>query len=113
VHHSGQNGIRDRDSRVQAETYLRKLCKVSCSVPYPKKVRILLDDLVKKGKALHPNKFIRTRVNVDNLFAEAHVKTEEGWLDLNLKTPIPLDVLDRMSVTNTEIMAVDDNTPLS
>jgi hypothetical protein len=56
-------------------------------------MRNLLNDLVKKGKSLQPDCFIRTRVNVENLTVEVHAKTASGWLDLNLRQGIPLDIL--------------------
>jgi hypothetical protein len=86
--------FKDRESRFEAEIMLRKLCKVSCSVPYPKKMRTLLNSIVSKGKALQPDCYIKTKVNVDNLTIEAFAKTASGWLDLGLKHNIPTDVLD-------------------
>jgi hypothetical protein len=56
-----------------------------------------MDNLITQGKKLAPNCFIRTRVNVDNLFIEVHAKTKEGWKDLGLKTCIPLDICDTVS----------------
>jgi hypothetical protein len=85
--------FKDRETRFEAEIMLKKICKVSCSVPYPKRMRNLLNDLVKKGKSLKPDCFILTRVNVENLTVEVHAKTASGWLDLNLKQGIPLDIL--------------------
>jgi hypothetical protein len=89
--------FRDKDTRIQAETSLRKICKVSCSVPYPKRLRTILDGLVAEGKKLSPNNFIRTRVNIDSLTIDVSARTKEGWLDLNLNTPIPLDILDKVT----------------
>jgi hypothetical protein len=48
----------------------------------------------------NPNFFIRTKVNVDKLTAEAHAKTEGGWLDLCLKKDIPLNILDNNPFIN-------------
>jgi hypothetical protein len=92
--------FKDRESRIQAETNLRKICKVSCAVPYPKKLRAILDNLVTQGKKLAPGCFIRTRVNVDNLSIEVHAKTKDGWKDLHLKTCIPTDICDTVSTVN-------------
>jgi hypothetical protein len=75
--------FRDRDTRFNAEISLRKICKVNCAVPYPKKLRLMLGELVKEGKKTNPNSFIRTRVNVDKLTIEAHAKTEGGWVTSN------------------------------
>jgi hypothetical protein len=40
----------DKPTRIQAEKTLRKVWKVSCAVPYPKKLRTILDNLVKEVK---------------------------------------------------------------
>jgi hypothetical protein len=42
--------FKDKDTRISAEKSLRKICKVSCAVPYPKKLRDMLDNLLKEGK---------------------------------------------------------------
>jgi hypothetical protein len=98
--------FKDRENRIQAETNLRKVCKVSCAVPYPKKLRAILDNLVTQGKKLAPSCFIRTRVNVDDLSIEVHAKTGEGWKDLYLKTCIPLDICDSVETVNTTSGAI-------
>jgi hypothetical protein len=86
--------FKDRETRFEAEIMLRKICKVSCSVPYPKKMCNLLNDIIKEGKALKPDCYIRTKVNVETLTVEALAKTSGGWVDLNLKRSIPLNILD-------------------
>jgi hypothetical protein len=97
--------FKDREMRFEAEIMLKKICKVNCSVPYPKRMPTLLNDLVQKGKSLQPDCFIRTRVNVENLTVEVHAKTASGWLDLNLKQGIPLNILggsiDTVSTTGS------------
>jgi hypothetical protein len=86
--------FKDKDVRIEAEKTLRKICNVSCAVPYPKKLREIMDKLIQEGKSRFPKCFIRTRVNVDNLTVEAHAKTSEGWIDLEKTTKISLDILD-------------------
>jgi hypothetical protein len=36
----------DREVRFQSELSLRKICKLNCSVPYPKPVRTIMDGLI-------------------------------------------------------------------
>jgi hypothetical protein len=86
--------FKDRETRFEAKIMLRKICKVNCSVPYPKKMRNLLNDMIKEGKVLQPNSFIRTKVNVEKLTVEAHAKTAACWVDLNIKKSIPVSILD-------------------
>ena len=103
--------FKDRETRIQAEISMRKICKVSCSTPYPRKLRTLLDTLVKEGKAMAKDCFIRTRVNVDKLTVEAHAKKGETWEDLHLLRPIPLDILDRQipGIRNTNSQPTTEN----
>jgi rRNA maturation endonuclease Nob1 len=89
--------FKDRDTRIQAETHFRKICGFSCSVPYPKRLRTLMNSLVAEGKKVMPNSFIRTRVNADNLTIDVHAKTSDGWKDLNLSTTIPLNICDMVT----------------
>jgi hypothetical protein len=98
--------FKDKESRFEAEIMLRKVCKVNCSVPYLKKLRSMLGDLVKQGKQLQPDCFIRTKVNVDKLFVEVHAKTASGWLDLGIKKDIPLNILDMSTAPALEEMQV-------
>ena len=87
--------FKDRETRIQAEISLRKICQVRCSTPYPKKLRQLLNNLVTEGKKGVPDKtFIRTRVNVDKLCVDVHARLGDGWKDLGMTTKIPLDILD-------------------
>jgi hypothetical protein len=64
-------------------------------------MRTLLNNMVKQGKSLQPDCYIRTKVNVDKLVVEAHAKTASGWLDLGIKQSIPLNILDRNINVNT------------
>jgi hypothetical protein len=101
--------FRDRDTRFNAEISLRKICKVNCAVPYPKKFRLMLGELVRESKKTNPNSFIRTKVNFDKLTIEAHAKTEGGWVDLKLLREIPLNILDNnpLSPSGSQVADMD------
>ena len=87
--------FKDKETRIQAEISLRKICKVQCTTPYPKKLRGLLHSLVQEGKKLVPDKtFIRTRINVEKLNIDVHAKIGQEWKDLAMSTKIPLNILD-------------------
>jgi hypothetical protein len=103
--------FKDHDTPFEAEIMLRKLCKVNCSVPYPKKLRTMLNEIVTAGKSLEPNCFIRVKINNENLTIEAHAKTASGWLDLGLKKSISYDILDNSSI-NIQ-MTVDEPSQIS
>jgi hypothetical protein len=96
--------FKDKEIRKEAEISLRKICKVSCAVPYPKKLRAIMDRMVQDGKKKHPGCYIRTKVNVDSLTVKAFAKTGEGWVDLNTVENIPLSILEQ--VTNDTAMDV-------
>ena len=89
--------FKDKETRIQAEISMRKLCKVSCSTPYPKRLRTILAELVKEGKKAAPDCFICTRVNVDKLTIDVHAKNGKEWVDLNLSREIPTQILDPFS----------------
>ena len=105
--------FKDKETRIQAEISLRKLCKVSCSTPYPKGLRSILDGLIKEGKKSAPEHFIRTRVNVDKLTIDVHAKDGSKWQDLGLSRQIPLDILNFHESQATETMDSDSSAPLS
>ena len=86
--------FKDKATRIQAEIAMRKICKVSCSTPYPKRLRTMLDNLVKEGKTRAPDRFIRTRVNVDKLTIDVHAKVGDSWVDLGLACGVPLMILN-------------------
>ena len=86
--------FKDKATRIQAEIAMRKICKVSCSTPYPKRLRTMLDNLVKEGKVRSPDSFIHTRVNADKLTIDVHAKVGESWVDLGLSCGVPLMILN-------------------
>ena len=100
--------FKDKETRIQAEISLRKICKVSCSTPYPKNLRSILDGLVKEGKRIALDHFIHTRVNVDKLTINVHAKDDSNWQDLGLSQQIPLDILSFHKSQVTENMDSDE-----
>jgi hypothetical protein len=89
--------FKDRETRIQAEKTLRKVCKVSCATPYPKRLRTMLNNMLTEGKKKFPNSFIRTQVNADDLTLEAHAKVGDNWVDLGLKKSIPYDICEQVT----------------
>lgn len=112
--------FKNKESRIRAEETLRKVCKVSCSTPYPKRLRDLLTQAIRAGKEAHPNCFIRTKVNSDNLKIEVSARTEGGWVQLpTLGRDIPIDILDRNPLNRlrlesnaSEVIMDSQQTPL-
>jgi hypothetical protein len=86
--------FRDKNTRFQAEQTLKKACNVKCSTPYPKKLRAIIDSFIKDCKVTKSGCFILARVDVENLCITARARTDSGWVDLDNKVSIPLDLLD-------------------
>ena len=86
--------FKDKEVRFQAEQTLKKACQVTCGTPYPKKLRGLIDSLVKECKALRPNCFILAKVDSEKLCITARARSDAGWEDLDNKVDIPVDLLD-------------------
>ena len=87
--------FKNKETRTQAENTLRSICKVNCSTPYPRALRTMIHDTVKKGKQLHEDCFIKVKVDIDNMVLSASAKTPTGWTNLPLDQAIPLDILDK------------------
>ena len=96
--------FKNKETKLQAETTLRSVCKVSCSTPYPKRLRQLINGMIQNGKNTNPDCFIKIKVDIDNLMLTAHARKEDTWIHLKLDTVIPLDILDR----NLSSDSVDD-----
>ena len=105
--------FKNKDTRSQAEHTLRSICKVSCSVPYPKRLRDALREMVVAGKAVKPGCFIRTKVDIDNLVvtASARGKEETAWTPLDLDMKITPDFLDKGPTTarNEQVLVTMEN----
>ena len=87
--------FKNKETKIQAETTLRSVCKVNCSTPYPKKLRQLISEMIKQGKDSNPGSYIRIKVDIDNLLLSAHARQGDSWTHLKLDMVIPLDILDR------------------
>jgi hypothetical protein len=100
--------FKTKDERIRAEQTLRKVCKVRCSIPYPKKLREIINNMVQEGRKASPGNYIKVKVDTDKMMvsAIASVKQDNNkyvWQDLNLCCDIPLDILDwkdKVSETN-------------
>lgn len=87
--------FKSKEIKHQAESTLRKVCKVSCSTPYPKRMRQLLAEVVKEGKAKFQDTYIRTKVDIENLKISAFARNGDRWVDLAIDRDITEDILDR------------------
>jgi hypothetical protein len=94
--------FKSKKERIEGEQFLRKVCKVKCSTPYPKKLRMLINDLISEAKGKKKDCFILAKVNVENLTVSAHASENNKWIDLELTKDIPLDILDRYEAMEAE-----------
>jgi len=99
--------FKTKEQRIRAEVALKKVCKVRTSVPYPKKVRDALAELVEAGKKKAPGKYIMTKVEIEKLSISAYVRGEKGWIDLDLKKDIASLLIDTngIEVSDTEVFS--------
>jgi hypothetical protein len=86
--------FKDKETRFQAEMTLKKACKVKCGTPYPKKLRVIMDEFVNACKSDSPGNFILTKVDLDKMLVTAKARNDKGWTELDRTVPIPLDLLD-------------------
>jgi hypothetical protein len=94
--------FKGKDERMRAEQTLRRVCNVRCSTPYPKKLRVMIREMIDEGKEKQPGHFVRVRVHPETLKMDAFASIDGKWIDLKIEREIPLDVLD-----NAEISAVE------
>jgi hypothetical protein len=83
-----------KGERIRGEQALCNVCKSKCSVPYPRKIRNIIDEVLKAGQSAKPGLFIRVRVMSDNLTVVAHAREDGKWVDLDLSRKIPVDSLE-------------------
>jgi len=96
--------FKTKDERIRAEQAIRKICKVRCSVPYPKKLRGLINALIQEGRTKSPGNYIQVKVDTEKmkLTARASIHNKGNnkyeWVDLGIDQDIPGDVLDKVQV---------------
>ena len=100
--------FKNKETRVQAETTLRSICKVNCSIPYPRKLRTMISEIISSGKRLREGLFIKVKVDIDNLKLSASARTPTGWENLDLDRTIPLDILERYVPSNISDMLTEN-----
>jgi len=102
--------FKNKEQRIRAENTLRKVCNIRTAVPYPKKVREALAEIVEQGKKKSPGKFVLTKIDIENLVINAFVRGESGWIDLDLKRDISTLLIDTSAVVltgNNEIEEIE------
>ncbi len=83
-----------KGERIRGEQSIRRVCKSQCSLPYPRKIRMLIDEVLKEGQSAKPGCYIRVRSLQENLTVVAHAREDNGWVDLKIEKPIPVDILE-------------------
>jgi hypothetical protein len=91
----------DKDSRFEAETYLRKKCGAHCSTPYPTILRECIRQAVDAVKADFPNDQVKVTVDANNFCLRAARRAPvEGnakknrWQYADKTVPLPDLALD-------------------
>jgi hypothetical protein len=90
-----------KEERIRGEQAIRRVCKTRCSTPYPRKIKGLIDEVLKAGQSAKPGCFIRIRIHHDSLTIVAHAREDNKWVDLNLRKSIPIDILDSAELADS------------
>ncbi len=53
-----------------------------------------MDKFVKECKVIKPDCFILAKVDIEKLCITAKTRTDSGWVDIDHKVAIPVDLLD-------------------
>jgi hypothetical protein len=85
---------KSKGERIRGEQSIRKVCNSKCSVPYPKKIRDLVYEVLKSGQSAKPGCYIRVRVSHETLTVVAHAREGNTWSDLGISKKIPSDILE-------------------
>jgi hypothetical protein len=85
---------KDKETRMTAEQNLRKLCKVSCTVPYHSTLRDFMKKAMEEAKVKYKNTFVQTRVDVENMALRVSYRQEGVWHNDVDRIPLPDSVLD-------------------
>jgi hypothetical protein len=89
----------DKDTRIRAETILRKSCGVQCATPYPPFVKECIRQLVQRVKKQFPDNYVKVHVDTRNMVFLVSRKPpkddpDPGWKYRIGDIPIPREVMD-------------------
>ncbi len=91
---------KSKGERIRGEQSIRKVCNSKCSVPYPRKIRALIDEVLKSGQSAKPGCYIRVRVSHESLTVVAHAREGNSWTDLGISKVIPSNILEPVELAN-------------
>jgi hypothetical protein len=74
--------FKDRETRIQAESILRKTCNVNCSTPYPPLLRECIRQTTTYLKEKTGNDFVRVSVDIGKLTLKGQTKRnkDDAWV---------------------------------
>jgi len=85
---------KDKDTRIAAEQNLRKLCKVSCTVPYHSTLRDVMRKTMTECKAKYKDSYIQTRLDTDNMTLKVSYRNNGIWYNDVETVELPDSVYD-------------------
>ena len=92
--------FKDKDTRIRAETILRKHCKVHCATPYPTILRETIRQVVNHVKSNYPDNQVRVNIDLKNLGLKVGRRgpAVDGhpaeWNDYSRLIDLPKEVFD-------------------
>jgi hypothetical protein len=85
---------KDKDTRIAAEQNLRKLCKVSCTIPYHSSLRDVMRRTMTECKAKYKDSYIQTRLDTDKMMLKVSYRHNGVWYNDVEQVPLPDSVYD-------------------
>jgi hypothetical protein len=91
----------DRETRIEAETYLRQKCGVNCATPYPIILRECIKQVIDKVKADYPDNQVKVAVDTKRFClrvarrctVEGDANYSKKWNSYERLIPLPNEVL--------------------
>jgi len=86
--------FKDRDTRITAESNLRKLCRVRCTVPYHSTLRDVMKKVLDDSKQKYKDAFIQVKVDAESMCLKVSYLRDKIWYNDVEKVELPDVVFD-------------------
>jgi hypothetical protein len=101
----------DKDTKIRAETILRKTCNANCTTPYPNILRECIRRTIDHVKQERPDSFVKVNVDPVNFCLKVAWKPKGSetapWNYAREHVPLPKEALDVRSRTVPETLTIN------
>jgi hypothetical protein len=102
--------FKSKEAKGRADNVLRWNCGISGSTPYPMKLRKLIGKTIAEEKEKNPSCFIQVKVDTDSLTLKLSKRNDKKeWHNNYASVPIPTEVMDLSTVSNSFTMETDSS----